>query len=243
MTRDNWEASVHLAEILVLEGKSADAVSLVEEAARKHSDTDVAVLTLLGTKLADFGANEAAAETLSRALRTKPQSAALYNDRGKIMAAMGNWQAALADHEEAARLSPETASYRYYLAHALAKKGNAAEAKAEYARASRLDPRWPVYAAAKAWEESADPDPAKRNGALAVERAEIAIGALGERAELLVILAAALAETGRFEEAVATAERAAGMALANKQTDLASQIHKQCDMYRQRQPCRDTGSG
>jgi len=56
-------------------------------------------------------------------------------------------------------------------------------------------------------------------------------------------LAAALAETGRFPEAVSTAEKAADLATAAGQKDIAAANRKMIEFYRAGKPFREGGSG
>ena len=153
------------------------------------------------------------------------------------MAAEGKWPAAVADFRQAVRFSRANASGRYYLAHALSKTGEAAQSESEYLAGIRLDPKWPEHAAAVAWQKATAHDPNQRNGVAAVQLAEEASEARqGRRPELLDILAAALAEVGRFDQAVATAERAIRGAEKAGREDLAATIRQRCDLYRQHEP-------
>ena len=58
-------------------------------------------------------------------------------------------------------------------------------------------------------------------------------------AGLLDTLAAALAEAGRFDEAVQMAGRARELALAKNQSQLAERIAKRQGLYQQHQPYRN----
>ena len=80
-------------------------------------------------------------------------------------------------------------------------------------------------------------DPALRNGTQAVALAEQACKATGyANAVMLTTLAAAYAETGRFEEAVATAEQACELAARNGEQPLLKRNRQLLEFYRQRQP-------
>jgi peptidoglycan/LPS O-acetylase OafA/YrhL len=64
-----------------------------------------------------------------------------------------------------------------------------------------------------AWSYATDPEPARRNGALAVKLAEAACQQTQFQKTILVgTLAAAYAEAGRFDDAIATAQRACALA-------------------------------
>jgi hypothetical protein len=236
VTPGNWFVSRILANDMGWERKT-EAVEILREAARSRPDSDFMVLNCLGTDFANCGAYEEGVAALTRALQSHPEVAEIYGNRGKILAVQGKWPAAVADYRQAVRLSPTKASYRYYLAHALSKTEDAAGSESEYLAGIRLDPKWPERAAADAWKKATDRRPNKRSGAWAVELAEQASEAReGRRPELLDVLAAALAEAGRFEEAAATAERAIHKAEKAGREDLAAAIRERRDLYRQHKP-------
>jgi hypothetical protein len=60
--------------------------------------------------------------------------------------------------------------------------------------------------------------------------------------EALDTLAAALAEAGRFSEAVKVAQAAVAGAGAAGQTNLAAQIRARLDLYQAQRPYREEGS-
>jgi hypothetical protein len=76
-----------------------------------------------------------------------------------------------------------------------------------------------------------------------VQLAEHASEARGGRsAELLDVLAASYAEAGRWNEAVAAADRGVTIAQASGRSDLAAQLHSRRDLYSERKPYRQTAS-
>src|SRR5205823_1916658 len=96
---------------------------------------------------------------------------------------------------------------------------------------------WPKAFNEMAWDLATDPDVRKRNGTRALELAVTVCQATRERQpEFVDTLAAAYAELGRFEDAVATARRA--HALATKHAGLAEQVRERIKLYENRQPFR-----
>jgi tetratricopeptide (TPR) repeat protein len=129
------------------------------------------------------------------------------------------------------------------LAHALNHAGRTADAEREYASALKLAPDWPEKVARSAWQLATHPDAAHRLRSRAVQLAEQASEARGGRsAELLDVLAASYAETGRWNEAIAAADRGATTAQASGQSDLAAQLRSRRDLYSERKPYRQTAS-
>ena len=83
------------------------------------------------------------------------------------------------------------------------------------------------------------PDPQARSGAVALLLARQACRAPGGRTpEALDALAAALAETGQFEEAARTAREAAALARAEGNSELAAGLEQRQRLYEARQPYR-----
>jgi hypothetical protein len=56
------------------------------------------------------------------------------------------------------------------------------------------------------------------------------------------VLAAAYAEAGQFPEAIATAEQARQLALAQGSDVMAADMQKKLELYRRGKPWRDTGA-
>jgi tetratricopeptide (TPR) repeat protein len=91
-----------------------------------------------------------------------------------------------------------------------------------------------------AWVFATAPEASLRNGARAVELAERALKLAGGINPILHrTLAAAYAEAGRFDDAIATAERGLAFAEREGNRELADEFTAVLARYRQRQPFRD----
>jgi len=91
-----------------------------------------------------------------------------------------------------------------------------------------------------AWVFATAPDASLRNGTRAVELAERALKLAGGINPILYrTLAAAYAESGRFDDAIATAERGREFAEREGNRELADEFVAVLDRYRQHQPMRD----
>jgi Flp pilus assembly protein TadD len=108
---------------------------------------------------------------------------------------------------------------------------------AEYREALRLQPNAPEVLNNLAWILASNPNPRLRNGAEAVELAERAC-ALTQTNQALKIgtLAAACAEAGRFDEALAWAQKAREVALVHGETNVAARNLALEKFYRAHQP-------
>jgi cytochrome c-type biogenesis protein CcmH/NrfG len=105
-------------------------------------------------------------------------------------------------------------------------------------RACALRPEEPYASAALAWLLATNPDDTVRKGSRAVVLAQSAVRATeGKVPELIDILAAALAEAGRPEAAVETAERAAALARETSSPNAAA-IERRLARHRAGKPIR-----
>ncbi|MGO9587395.1 MAG: family 43 glycosylhydrolase [Limisphaerales bacterium] len=88
-----------------------------------------------------------------------------------------------------------------------------------------------------AWSLATSPDATNRNGAFAVKLAESACQQTRYRTTILVgTLAAAYAEAGRFDDAIATAQKACKLASESGEQDLLKKNQELLELYRKHQP-------
>ena len=190
ITSDNAVAQFVLANVLMEQGETAEAINHYREAIRLNSDYHDARLNLAVALQQQGRANEAMTE-LQIILQADPAFAGAHNKLATVL-----WQ-----------------------------QGQTGPAIAQYQEALRLDPELIEAANNLAWLRATSPNPAWRDGPEAVRLAERAVQLSGKTADAsqLDTLAAALAEAGRFDEAVQTADRARELALARQQSELAGE--------------------
>jgi hypothetical protein len=88
-----------------------------------------------------------------------------------------------------------------------------------------------------AWLLATNPDATKRNGSLAVKLAEDACQRTQYQQTVMVgTLAAAYAETGRFEEAISTAQKACALASQSADQELLKRNQELLALYLKHQP-------
>jgi hypothetical protein len=98
----------------------------------------------------------------------------------------------------------------------------------------------PVEANNLAWVLATHPDAQKRDGPRAVKLAESACQQTRFKITILVgTLAASYAEVGRFEDAIATAEKACQLAQEGGEKELFERNKKLLEIYRNRKPFRE----
>ena len=94
-----------------------------------------------------------------------------------------------------------------------------------------------------AWGLATDPAATNRNGALAVKLAEYACERTHYQKTMMVgTLAAAYAEAGRFDDAIATAEKACNLASESGEKGLLKKNRELLELYRKHQPYHETSA-
>jgi tetratricopeptide (TPR) repeat protein len=124
---------------------------------------------------------------------------------------------------------------------ALSALGRSSEAIEHYRAALVLYPNLLPALTNLAWILATDADEKNRNGEEAVRLAEQADGLTGHQSpSALSTLAAAYAEAGRFNEAVATAQTAQALAQAVGDREGAEKIGRLLELYQSGKPFRET---
>jgi tetratricopeptide (TPR) repeat protein len=167
------------------------------------------------------GEHDKAIAEYDQVIRFDPQSADAYNNRGLAWTKKGEYDKAIADYTEAIRLDPQDARAYNNRGVAWKRKGNYHEAIANYTEAIRLDPESPIRYSTLAWLLATCPDGQYRDGAKAVQLA-------GKACELtdytdaynLCWLAAAHAEAGNFDDAVAWQRKALALAAPDEKAGM-----------------------
>lgn len=201
-------------------------------------DNDVAQNNL-GTQLLEAGKNDRAAELFTAALHLRPGNVPARVNLARIMLARGDTAAAAAELRHVLDLESYTEAASL-LGQLLVQQGDLSGALASWNAALATDPNNANLCNNIAWVLSTSPDPAVRNGDRAVELAKKANNISGGNNAIGVrTLAAALAENGRFDDAIATAQHAVDLAKRNDNAQLAAEIEQTIALYRQHIPLRD----
>jgi len=124
------------------------------------------------------------------------------------------------------------------LADALASQGKLTDAVDEYRKTLGLRPDWPPVLAKLAWILATDARVSDPRGE-AVQLAERLCARTGcKDARVIDVLAATYASVGRFDDAVATAEKAVAQAKAVGEDAIAKLIGERLQLYRAGRPYR-----
>lgn len=187
-----------------------------------------------------------AIERFQAGLTLEPDDASLHVGLGTADYKIGKTGGAVAELNHASELDPQSAEAHYDLGCALLPMGRVYEATQHFEKALVLDPHFaethfPEENNNLAWSFATNPDPAKRNGPLAVKLAEGACRMTHYQTTIMVgTLAAAYAEAGRFDEAIATAKKACALASQSGDQKLLKNNQKLLALYFQHQPFHES---
>jgi tetratricopeptide (TPR) repeat protein len=226
-----------IAQVLESQGKLEPALEHYRSISRLEPKSDVAHFHV-GRMLAVIGKLDDALKEYDAALDLNPDSAALHNNRGVVLERLGRFREAAASYGRAAKLEPRQFVYHCNLAYALHESGQTEPAMREYAAATRLQSDWRRLAMEEAWQKATHPDAAVRNGRDAVRLArQVCQASSFHEAQPLDVLAAACAESGRFEEAVSL-ERQAIALMGGASAAVQREARERLGLYEKRKPYR-----
>ena len=186
----------------------------------------------------DVGQLDQALKDYSEAIRLNPKDAGAYTSRAHTLFRLDRFKEALTDYTKAYELAPDatTLANRGDAYQSLGQWGKAAE---DFNQALQLDAESPRALQCAAWLLATCPDDLIRNQKYAVEAAEKAVELNGEpNMRYLDTLAAAYANAGRFDEAVAKVKEA----IAYGGTDETPPLKKRLELYQQQRPYRQPGN-
>jgi Tfp pilus assembly protein PilF len=168
-----------------------------------------------------------------REFQARRNLAALLTQRGEFAAAEAEYQSLLAD---------EPGEYLDHLGLSglLAAQGRVEEYIKELGETIRLNPDCVEALNNLAWALATSPHAGVRDGPRAVSLAQHACELTQFRRTIFIgTLAAACAEAGRFDEAIATAQQACDVAAKNGETNLGQRNRELLELYRAHQPARE----
>lgn len=218
LERHEWDEAIQeFNELVKLQPKSAEAFYLRGGAWHGKEEWDKAI--------ADYDV----------ALRLQPRNADALCRRGSARMEQGFWKLALADLDAALGLSPDDAEAHVLRGKIREQAGEYDLALRDYQEAVRLESDNPLALNNLAWLLATAPEAKLRDGRRAVEAAARAVE-LEEATDWDSIdtLAAALAESGKFSEAVRCAKQALQTAPPNEHAELEARLK----LYQAKRPFR-----
>lgn len=224
-------------DTLARHGKPEEAIPHFEKAAKINPDAD-SVQRRWGDALVLLGHFQEAVTRYKLALRINDGNAKAHHNLATVLVRLGKTEEAVEEYHRATALKPQYSSAYCNLGVALTGLARPMEAVAAFRKALNADPGNTTAMNHLAWLLATHPDPTIRDGNEAVRLAEAACRNIGfTHPKFTLTLAAAYAEVGRFEEAVAAAERV--LKQANGIPKLMEQIRSDfVEPFSRRQPFR-----
>jgi len=231
---------LNLGVALKEEGKLDEAIDHFTTALRLKPDCAEAQYEL-GDTLNKKGDFAGAVKHYQEAIRIKPDYTEAYNNIGVILARQKKDKEAIFHFYKALQIDSAYSGAYYNLGKIFTNQGKIEDAILNYRKTLHLDPDNTQALYNLAWILATHENKEFRNGADAVRLAERLCKIIQYKQPLAFdALAAAYAETGRFDDAVLTAKKALKLALDQELEELSLGLKKRLQLYEKRHPYRQT---
>jgi tetratricopeptide (TPR) repeat protein len=191
----------------------------------------------LGNALLQKGKVDEAIAQYQTVLQIKPDFAEAHNNLGHALCQKGSVDEGINHYQKALLIKPDYADAHYNLGVILFQNGRADEAIAHYQKALQINPDKVEVLNNLAFLLATCPDARIRNGVQAVQYAEQACELTHYGVSIIVgTLAAAYAEAGRYDDAIAAAQKACALATAAGEQDLLAKNQQLLALFRAHQP-------
>ncbi|GEM_PF-2951029 len=184
------------------------------------------------------GAYDAAITDFNKALSINPRYVDAYSNRCLAWTRKEDYTRAIADATEALHLNPRSAKALYNRGYARDRQGDPGGAMRDYIQALEVNPDYIEVFNNMAWIMATSPDERLRDGRRAVAYAQKAVGTTPD-INFLDTLAAAHAESGHFDEAIAIENRIISLLASARQTDQIAMHVKRMNRYEEGRPYRE----
>ncbi len=233
------DATLHqnLGTALYLAGDPRAAEAEFEEAIRLLPGYAKALFSL-GVLMEERGRDADAIDRFSKAVASDPS---MVNARASLADALrrsGKLDAAINEYSEIIKIDPAASDARFGRAMALVRLRRFAEARSVLEDAVRVHPEQPGLAHALARLLASSPDDAVRDGPRALSMMQSLEKNVAPSVALIETMAMALAENGRFAEAVARQRQAIAMATQARRVDVATRLSENLRRYESNMPAR-----
>lgn len=241
----SWMAHDNLGNALSDDGEVDEAIMEHRKALALRPDSAEACSDLANALLQNGQVDEAIAN-YKKSLTIDPRDQTTHYNLGNVLLhqttqlddAIFHLERCVEIERSLGRL--ENVYAHYDLGVAYSKKGRFREVVDHYEKALQIQPQLVAALNNLAWVFATCPEASIRNGSKAVELALESNRLAGDRnPSLLRTLAAADAESGRFSEAVETAQRALEMATVQSDTGLIERLNAELALYQADKPFRD----
>jgi protein O-mannosyl-transferase len=236
---DNARALNNLFKPLIERGDLEEAQSVLRRSLALRGKS-VRAWNNLGVLMTRMERWDEAEEAFAKSLELQPDHVNTHYNFAQFLSTRERWGDAVKHYAIVARDTPGAPRGHVGLGLALLRLGKRGQSAEAFRGALRADGRNATALRTLAWILSTSRDPALRNGAEALQLAT-ALCASGPQPKprQQEVLAAALAENGRYEEAVALSREAAKAARAQGDLQLARSIRARSQIYARGEPYRE----
>jgi tetratricopeptide (TPR) repeat protein len=236
---DNWDAHYNYGLGKFFEGNLVAAFQHLSETARIHPGHYLSRYWLGRTLVAQGKMTEAIAN-FERSIELNPGFPEGHYELGVAWMKQGQADTAAVHLRAALQFKPDYSEAHAKMARLLAEQRDPLAAIAQYRQALTIDPNHVESLDGLAWLLATHRDSAVRNGEEAVKLANHACAITTNQVPGLVsTLAAAYAESGRFEEANRTVAKAVELATQLGLTNVAAKGRELAKLFRDLKPYRD----
>jgi tetratricopeptide (TPR) repeat protein len=230
LTPNDADSLANLSGALLRKGVFAEAGALARRALVLAPAMPKVRNALAAALIGERRYGEALVET-DRAIELDPYLASAHSNRAVALASLGRSVDAEAAYRRAIGLRPDLINAHFGLAQLLLAGRRPAEALAELDQCLRIRSDWAPAVADAVWILANEPGVLDATRAIALgERIATTRGA--RNAALLDALASAYAASGRFQDAIATGQRALERAREIGDVELAGRIERRVTAYR-----------
>ena len=216
-----------------------DSETLFTHALAVTGNNDVA-LNNLGIIFLEKGQLDDAISKLQAAIDLRSENGPAHDNLAKALLKKGQVAEAMVHYRKFLEIEPENVEARNTLGTALIQQGHVKEAIDQWQDALALQPDNGNAASNLAWVFATCPEASTRDGARAVQLGEKALRISGGKIPMIHrVLAAAYAESGRFADAIETAQRGAELATTQGNPGLAAELESNIALYQSGRPLRD----
>lgn len=232
----NAFSRLNLGTALYMQGNADGALDQYREAVRL-SPTLARAHFSIGVVMESRGQDAEAIRAFNAAIASDPSYVEPRFSLANALRRGGRVQESLPQYAEVLRMDPAVSQASFGYAMGLVRLGRYQEAKSRFEAAMKTFPDQPGFAHALARVLAAAPDANVRDGARAIS----IMNELLKSQQTLAMaetMAMALAESGRFEDAVMWQQDAIRAASESKREDVARKLTANLKLYLSRQPCR-----
>jgi tetratricopeptide (TPR) repeat protein len=232
----NAFSRLNLGTALYMQGNVDGALDQYREAVRL-SPTLARAHFSIGVLMESRGQDAEAIKAFNEAIASDPSYVEPRFSLANALRRGGRVEESLPQYAAVLRMDPAVSQASFGYAMGLVRLGRYQEAKSRFEAAMKTFPDQPGFAHALARVLAAAPDASVRDGARAIS----IMNELLKSQQTLAMaetMAMALAESGRFDDAVMWQQDAIRAANESKREDVARRLRLNLKLYQSRQPCR-----